>query len=58
MLTNKVFFIGLDLTCKQYRKGDRLLKTWAKETNHGQVNAQRCPRCSVSAINNLLIYQI
>jgi len=36
-----------ELSCKQYRKGDRLLKTWAKETNHGQVNAQKCPRCAI-----------
>ncbi|CAG2114548.1 unnamed protein product, partial [Medioppia subpectinata] len=36
-----------ELSCKQYRKGDRLLKTWAKETNHGQVNAQKCPRCGI-----------
>ncbi|GAB6022901.1 hypothetical protein CHUAL_006997 [Chamberlinius hualienensis] len=35
------------LTCKQYLKGDRLMKTWAKKTHHGQVNAQKCPRCKV-----------
>ncbi|RWS31357.1 uncharacterized protein B4U80_10661, partial [Leptotrombidium deliense] len=33
------------ITCKQFRKGDRLLKFWAKQISHGQVNAQRCPKC-------------
>lgn len=35
------------LSCKQYRKGDRLLKSWAKEKIHGQLNAQQCPKCKV-----------
>lgn len=35
------------ITCRQYRKGDRLLKSWAHEVQHGQVNAQKCPKCQV-----------
>ncbi|XP_054708648.1 E3 ubiquitin-protein ligase arih1l-like [Uloborus diversus] len=35
------------LTCKQFRKGDRLLRSWARERNHGQLNAQRCPKCKI-----------
>ncbi|XP_074599786.1 E3 ubiquitin-protein ligase RNF217-like isoform X2 [Brevipalpus obovatus] len=34
-----------DLTCHQYRQGDKLLKAWAKQLNQGQLNAQRCPKC-------------
>ncbi|GAB6027524.1 hypothetical protein CHUAL_001772 [Chamberlinius hualienensis] len=34
-------------TCKQYRKGDRLTRSWANEIHHGQLNAQKCPRCQV-----------
>jgi len=37
------------VTCKQFRKGDKLLKKWAKERNAGQVNARRCPKCKVSS---------
>ncbi|XP_076361021.1 E3 ubiquitin-protein ligase RNF217-like isoform X1 [Tachypleus tridentatus] len=36
-----------ELTCKQYQKGDRLVKSWAKKTTHGQINAQRCPKCKI-----------
>lgn len=35
------------MTCREFRKGDRLLKSWAKSVNHGQVNAQKCPRCKI-----------
>ncbi|KAK7091292.1 hypothetical protein V1264_008996 [Littorina saxatilis] len=35
------------LTCKQFRKGDALLKDWAKEFHYGQINAQKCPKCKV-----------
>ncbi|XP_070396614.1 E3 ubiquitin-protein ligase RNF217-like isoform X2 [Dermacentor albipictus] len=35
------------LSCRQFRKGDRLLKAWARTTAHGQVNAQRCPKCKI-----------
>lgn len=35
------------LTCQQYRQGDKLLKLWAKQLNQGQLNAQRCPKCKV-----------
>ncbi|ESP02642.1 hypothetical protein LOTGIDRAFT_138098 [Lottia gigantea] len=35
------------LSCKDYRKGDRLLQMWALEMKSGQVNAQRCPRCKI-----------
>lgn len=35
------------LTCKQFRKGDVLLKDWAREFHYGQLNAQKCPKCKV-----------
>uniref|UniRef100_A0A2L2YRV2 RBR-type E3 ubiquitin transferase n=1 Tax=Parasteatoda tepidariorum TaxID=114398 RepID=A0A2L2YRV2_PARTP len=35
------------LTSKQFQKGDRLLRSWAKERNHGQLNAQKCPKCKI-----------
>ena len=37
-----------DATCRQYRKGDKELKTWARQQQRGQANAQKCPRCKVS----------
>ncbi|XP_022242418.1 probable E3 ubiquitin-protein ligase RNF217 [Limulus polyphemus] len=37
----------VDLTCKEYMKGDRLVKSWARKTTHGQFNAQRCPKCKI-----------
>ncbi|GFX42301.1 probable E3 ubiquitin-protein ligase RNF217 [Trichonephila clavipes] len=36
------------LTCRQYKKGDRLLRNWARARTHGQLNAQKCPNCKVS----------
>ncbi|KAL8585697.1 hypothetical protein ACOMHN_022344 [Nucella lapillus] len=35
------------LTCKRFRKGDILLKEWAKEFHYGQLNAQQCPKCKI-----------
>lgn len=36
------------LTCKQFMKGDTLLKSWAKNIDfNGQVNAQKCPKCKI-----------
>ncbi|CAF0861208.1 unnamed protein product [Didymodactylos carnosus] len=35
------------ITCKEFRRGDRMLKTWAKEVHYGQHNAVSCPRCKV-----------
>lgn len=35
------------LTCKEFRKGDHLLKDWAREFHYGQINAQKCPKCKV-----------
>ncbi|XP_071110560.1 uncharacterized protein [Haliotis cracherodii] len=35
------------VTCKQFRKGDRLVKTWANEYHYGQQNAQKCPKCKI-----------
>lgn len=35
------------LSCKKFQKGDRLVKYWAKETNKGEPNAQRCPKCKI-----------
>lgn len=37
------------LTCKQFRKGDVLLKDWAREFHYGQLNAQKCPKCKVGS---------
>ena len=37
-----------DVRCKDYQRGDRLVKQWAKQLHHGQVNAQKCPKCKVS----------
>ena len=37
-------------TCRQYRKGDKLLKAWARQQQRGQANAQKCPRCKVSSL--------
>lgn len=36
------------LKCREYRKGDKLLRHWASVIEHGQRNAQKCPRCKVS----------
>ncbi|XP_038051715.1 probable E3 ubiquitin-protein ligase RNF217 [Patiria miniata] len=36
-----------DISCKQYQRGDRLLREWAKEHHYGQPNANRCPKCKV-----------
>ncbi|TWW69001.1 probable E3 ubiquitin-protein ligase RNF217 isoform X1 [Takifugu flavidus] len=35
------------LKCRQYRKGDKLLRTWASVIEHGQRNAQKCPQCKI-----------
>lgn len=35
------------LKCRDYRKGDKLLRHWASVIEHGQRNAQKCPRCKV-----------
>ena len=35
-------------TCRQYRKGDRQLRIWARQHQGGQVNARKCPKCKVS----------
>lgn len=36
------------VNCKEYKKGDKLLRHWANEIEHGQRNAQKCPKCKVS----------
>lgn len=33
--------------CVEYKKGDKLLESWAKEHHYGSSNAQRCPKCKV-----------
>ncbi|XP_041832186.1 probable E3 ubiquitin-protein ligase RNF217 isoform X2 [Melanotaenia boesemani] len=33
--------------CRDYRKGDKLLRTWASVIEHGQRNAQKCPQCKI-----------
>ncbi|XP_069743005.1 E3 ubiquitin-protein ligase RNF217 isoform X2 [Narcine bancroftii] len=35
------------LNCKEYRKGDKMLRHWASEIEHGQRNAQKCPKCKI-----------
>lgn len=35
------------LKCREYRKGDTLLRTWASVIEHGQRNAQKCPQCKI-----------
>ncbi|XP_041106160.1 probable E3 ubiquitin-protein ligase RNF217 isoform X2 [Polyodon spathula] len=35
------------LNCRDYKKGDKLLHHWASEIEHGQRNAQKCPRCKI-----------
>jgi len=35
------------MKCSEFRRGDRLLKAWAREQHYGQVNAQKCPKCKV-----------
>ncbi|KAK6489101.1 putative E3 ubiquitin-protein ligase RNF217 isoform X1 [Huso huso] len=35
------------LNCRDYKKGDKLLRHWASEIEHGQRNAQKCPRCKI-----------
>ncbi|KAI4893881.1 hypothetical protein NFI96_024327, partial [Prochilodus magdalenae] len=35
------------LKCREYRKGDKLLHHWASVIEHGQRNAQKCPRCKI-----------
>lgn len=47
------------LKCRDYRKGDKLLRHWASVFEHGQRNAQKCPRCKVMNMlykNALYIY--
>ncbi|XP_013071019.2 uncharacterized protein DDB_G0292642-like [Biomphalaria glabrata] len=36
-----------DITCKQYKKGNKMVKKWAKERSCGQSNAQKCPKCGI-----------
>ncbi|XP_059212373.1 probable E3 ubiquitin-protein ligase RNF217 [Centropristis striata] len=33
--------------CREYRKGDKLLRSWASIISHGQRNAQKCPQCKI-----------
>lgn len=35
------------ITCRAFRKGDLLLKDWAREFHYGQLNAQKCPKCKI-----------
>lgn len=35
------------LKCRDYRRGDKQLHHWASVIEHGQRNAQRCPRCKI-----------
>ncbi|XP_044025453.1 probable E3 ubiquitin-protein ligase RNF217 [Siniperca chuatsi] len=33
--------------CRDYRRGDKLLRSWASVIEHGQRNAQKCPQCKI-----------
>ncbi|KAM7395585.1 hypothetical protein PAMA_007046 [Pampus argenteus] len=35
------------LKCREYRRGDKLLRSWASVIEHGQRNAQKCPQCRI-----------
>lgn len=35
------------VTCKEFQKGDKLVRNWAKEFHFGSKNAERCPKCKV-----------
>jgi len=35
------------MKCVEFRRGDKLLKAWAREQHYGQANAQKCPKCKV-----------
>ncbi|XP_026521848.1 probable E3 ubiquitin-protein ligase RNF217 isoform X2 [Notechis scutatus] len=35
------------VNCKEFKKGDKLLRHWASEIEHGQRNAQKCPKCKI-----------
>jgi len=35
------------MKCSEFRRGDKLLKSWAREQHYGQANAQKCPKCKV-----------
>jgi hypothetical protein len=39
------------IQCKEFRRGDRMLKKWAREVHYGQHNAQQCPSCKVNLFN-------
>ena len=43
----------IDITCKQYRKGDQQLRKWAKQKPGGVSNAHKCPKCKVSYTGDL-----
>ena len=36
-----------NIKCKEFRKGDKLVKNWAKEFSYGQQNAVKCPKCKI-----------
>ncbi|TNN54069.1 putative E3 ubiquitin-protein ligase [Liparis tanakae] len=38
--------------CRDYRKGDKLLRGWASVIEHGQRNAQKCPQCRHSPLTS------
>jgi hypothetical protein len=33
--------------CSEFKRGDKMLKYWAKEVHYGQQNAQSCPKCKI-----------
>jgi hypothetical protein len=49
------------IQCREFRRGDRMLKKWAREVHYGQHNAQQCPSCKVKErfiFNDLFKYYL
>jgi len=46
------------IQCKEFRRGDRMLKKWAREVHYGQHNAQQCPSCKVKTIKKKFLFDL
>jgi hypothetical protein len=44
------------IQCKEFRRGDRMLKKWAQEVHYGQHNAQQCPCCKVNPEISIFVF--
>uniref|UniRef100_A0A803J782 RBR-type E3 ubiquitin transferase n=1 Tax=Xenopus tropicalis TaxID=8364 RepID=A0A803J782_XENTR len=45
------------VNCREYKKGDKLLRHWANEIEHGQRNAQKCPRCKSDPTAKAMVHR-